>query len=171
MTGKIQKYYFPNMTMSPKSIEMMNFAMSKILVKIAKESSRLCHLNKKTTVSSREIQTSVRLLFSRDVADDATKRGVEAVVKYSGDSERDPEGKTPPVFSSVGRVSRTLKKYAILENPDLKVGAGAPVYLAAVLDSIVLDILRSISDTKVTSKIIKMAILGNDDLHRLIKFS
>ncbi|XP_033634160.1 histone H2B.v1-like [Asterias rubens] len=46
------------------------------------ESSRLAHYNKKSTISSREVQTAVRLLLPGELAKHAVSEGTKAVTKY-----------------------------------------------------------------------------------------
>ena len=50
---------------------------------IATESSRLAHYNKKSTISSREIQTANRLLLPGELAKHAVSEGTKAVTKYT----------------------------------------------------------------------------------------
>ncbi|KAL5102699.1 Histone H2B [Taenia crassiceps] len=51
--------------------------------RIAMESSRLAHYNKKSTITSREIQTAVRLLLPGELAKHAVSEGTKAVTKYT----------------------------------------------------------------------------------------
>ena len=50
---------------------------------IAGESSRLAHYNKRSTITSREIQTAVRLLLPGELAKHAVSEGTKAVTKYT----------------------------------------------------------------------------------------
>ena len=50
--------------------------------RIAVESSRLSLYNKKATISSREIQTAIRLLLPGELAKHAASEGTKAVTKY-----------------------------------------------------------------------------------------
>ena len=51
--------------------------------KVAAESGRLCRYNKKATLSSREIQTAVRLVLPGELAKHAVSEGTKAVTKYT----------------------------------------------------------------------------------------
>ncbi|ODM89512.1 Histone H2B [Orchesella cincta] len=51
--------------------------------RIAAEASRLAHYNKRTTITSREIQTAVRLLLPGELAKHAVSEGTKAVTKYT----------------------------------------------------------------------------------------
>ena len=50
---------------------------------ISNEASRLVKYNKKSTISSREIQTAVRLLLPGELAKHAVSEGIKAVTKYT----------------------------------------------------------------------------------------
>uniref|UniRef100_A0A3P9Q8B8 Histone H2B n=1 Tax=Poecilia reticulata TaxID=8081 RepID=A0A3P9Q8B8_POERE len=52
-------------------------------VRIASEASRLAHYNKRSTITSREIQTAVRLLLPGELAKHAVSEGTKAVTKYT----------------------------------------------------------------------------------------
>uniref|UniRef100_A0A182YQR9 Histone H2B n=1 Tax=Anopheles stephensi TaxID=30069 RepID=A0A182YQR9_ANOST len=45
--------------------------------------SRLAHYNKRSTITSREIQTAVRLLLPGELAKHAVSEGTKAVTKYT----------------------------------------------------------------------------------------
>lgn len=61
----------------------MNSFVNDLFERIAGEASRLAHQNKRSTISSREIQTSVRLLLPGELAKHAVSEGTKAVTKYS----------------------------------------------------------------------------------------
>jgi len=50
------------------------------------ESAKLVNNNKKHTLSSREVQTAVRLLLPGELAKHAVSEGTKAVTKYSSGS-------------------------------------------------------------------------------------
>ena len=61
----------------------MNSFVNDIFERIATEASRLAHYNKKSTISSREIQTAIRLLLPGELAKHAVSEGTKAVTKYT----------------------------------------------------------------------------------------
>ncbi|MGH0125859.1 UNVERIFIED_CONTAM: hypothetical protein FKN15_074279 [Acipenser sinensis] len=65
---------------------IMNSFVNDIFERIAGESSRLAHYNKRSTITSREIQTAVRLLLPGELAKHAVSEGTKAVtnLKMSG---------------------------------------------------------------------------------------
>ena len=62
----------------------MNSFVNDIFERIAIEANRLAHYTKKSTVTSREIQTAVRLLLPGELAKHAVSEGTKAVTKYTG---------------------------------------------------------------------------------------
>ncbi|KAL5970906.1 Histone H2B [Taenia solium] len=69
---------------SSKAMSMMNFFVNDTFERIAAESSRLAHYNKKWTITSREIQTAVHLLLPGELAKRAVSEGTKAVTMYTG---------------------------------------------------------------------------------------
>ena len=64
-----------------------NILLPDIFERVATEASKLAAYNKKSTISSREIQTSVRLLLPGELAKHAVSEGTKAVTKYSSQSK------------------------------------------------------------------------------------
>ena len=68
---------------SKRSMSIMNSFIYDIFEKIATEASKLVRYNKKHTLSSREVQTAVRLLLPGELAKHAVSEGTKAVTKYT----------------------------------------------------------------------------------------
>ncbi|KAL3970457.1 NLR family CARD domain-containing protein 3 [Sarotherodon galilaeus] len=60
---KVLKQVHPDTGISSKAMSIMNSFVNDIFERIAAEASRLAHYNKRSTITSREIQTAVRLLL------------------------------------------------------------------------------------------------------------
>ena len=80
---KVLKQVHPDVGVSSNAMSIMNSFVGDIFERIATEASRLCSLNKKRTISSREIQTAVRLLLPGELAKHAVSEGTKAVTKYT----------------------------------------------------------------------------------------
>jgi histone H2B len=80
---RVLKQVHPETGISKKSMHIMNSFIGDIFEKIALESSKLVRYNKKHTLSSREVQTAVRLLLPGELAKHAVSEGTKAVTKYS----------------------------------------------------------------------------------------
>lgn len=80
---KVLKQVHPDTGISSKAMSIMNSFVNDIFERIAQEASRLAHYNKKATITSREVQTSVRLLLPGELAKHAVSEGTKAVTKYT----------------------------------------------------------------------------------------
>ena len=80
---KVLKQVHTDVGVSTKAMKIMNSFVNDAFERIAGEASRLAALNKRSTISSREIQTSVRLILPGELAKHAVSEGTKAVTKYS----------------------------------------------------------------------------------------
>ncbi|XP_064613610.1 histone H2B, gonadal-like [Liolophura sinensis] len=80
---KVMKQVHPDTGISSKAMSTMNSFVNDIFERIAAEASRLAHYNKRSTITSREIQTAVRLLLPGELAKHAVSEGTKAVTKYT----------------------------------------------------------------------------------------
>ena len=80
---KVLKQVHPDTGVSSKAMSILNSFVNDIFERIAGEASRLAKYNKKSTISSREIQTAVRLLLPGELAKHAVSEGTKAVTKYT----------------------------------------------------------------------------------------
>jgi len=80
---RVLKQVHPETGISKRSMQILNSFINDIFEKIALESSKLVRYNKKSTISSREVQTAVRLLLPGELAKHAVSEGTKAVTKYS----------------------------------------------------------------------------------------
>ncbi|XP_025033712.1 histone H2B 7-like [Pelodiscus sinensis] len=80
---KVLKQVHPDTGISSKAMSIMNSFVSDLFERIAAEASRLALYNKRSTISSREIQTAVRLLLPGELAKHAVSEGTKAVTKYT----------------------------------------------------------------------------------------
>ena len=79
---KVLKQVHPDTGMSKKGMSIMNSFINDIFGKISEEAGKLVRYNKKATLSSREIQTAVRLVLPGELAKHAVSEGTKAVTKY-----------------------------------------------------------------------------------------
>ncbi|GAB1297996.1 Histone H2A type 3 [Apodemus speciosus] len=185
---KVLKQVHPDTGISSKAMGIMNSFVNDIFERIAGEASRLAHYNKRSTITSREIQTAVRLLLPGELAKHAVSEGTKAVTKYtssktslsmSGRGKQGGKARAKAKTRSsraglqfpVGRVHRLLRK----GNYSERVGAGAPVYLAAVLEYLTAEILelagnaaRDNKKTRIIPRHLQLAIRNDEELNKLL---
>ena len=83
---KVLKQVHPDTGISTKGMGIMNSFITDIFDKIANEAGKLVRYNKKGTLTSREIQTAVRLVLPGELAKHAVSEGTKAVTKYTSSS-------------------------------------------------------------------------------------
>ena len=80
---KVLKQVHPDTGISKRSMSIMNSFINDVFDKLATESSRLVRYSHKRTLSSREIQTAVRLVLPGELAKHAVSEGTKAVTKFT----------------------------------------------------------------------------------------
>jgi histone H2B len=80
---KVLKQVHPDTGISSKAMSIMNSFINDLFEKIAGEASKLSRYNKKPTITSREIQTAVRLVLPGELAKHAVSEGTKAVTKFT----------------------------------------------------------------------------------------
>lgn len=80
---KVLKQVHPDTGISSKAMNIMNSFTNDIFERIAAEAAHLAQYNKKCTITSREIQTAVRLLLPGELSKHAVSEGTKAVTKYN----------------------------------------------------------------------------------------
>ena len=79
---RVLKRVHPECRISSNAMSVMNSFIEDFFERIAAEASRLTHYNKRSTITSREIQSAVRLLLPVELAERAVSEGTKAVSKY-----------------------------------------------------------------------------------------
>ncbi|XP_071481101.1 histone H2B.1, sperm [Diadema setosum] len=80
---KVLKQVHPDTGISSRAMSIMNSFVNDVFERLAAEASRLAMYNRRSTLSSREVQTAVRLLLPGELAKHAVSEGTKAVTKYT----------------------------------------------------------------------------------------
>ena len=80
---KVLKQVHPETGISKKAMGVMNSFINDLFDRVTTEAGRLSRYNKKATLSSREIQTAVRLVLPGELAKHAVSEGTKAVTKFT----------------------------------------------------------------------------------------
>ncbi|XP_023512034.1 histone H2B.11 [Cucurbita pepo subsp. pepo] len=105
---KVLKQVHPDIGISSKAMGIMNSFINDIFEKLAQESSKLARYNKKPTITSREIQTAVRLVLPGELAKHAVSEGTKAVTKFT--REKKPAEKKPAAEKAVEEKKSVAEK-------------------------------------------------------------
>ena len=79
---KVLKQVHPEQGISTKAMSIMNSFVNDIFERVGSEASRLAQINKRSTISSREIQSACKLLLPGEIGKHAISEGTKAVTKY-----------------------------------------------------------------------------------------
>jgi histone H2B len=80
---KVLKQVHPDTGISSKAMAILNSFITDQFEKIATQAATLSRVNKKPTLTSREIQTAVRLVLPGELAKHAVSEGTKAVTKFT----------------------------------------------------------------------------------------
>lgn len=86
---KVLKQVHADVGISTKAMSIMNSFVNDLFERIATEAGRLARYNKKNTITSREIQTAVRLALPGELAKHAVSEGTKSLTKYQNSVRHD----------------------------------------------------------------------------------
>eukprot|EP01111_Echinosteliopsis_oligospora_P008391 TRINITY_DN2401_c0_g2_i2.p1 TRINITY_DN2401_c0_g2~~TRINITY_DN2401_c0_g2_i2.p1 ORF type:complete len:184 (+),score=12.21 TRINITY_DN2401_c0_g2_i2:32-583(+) len=137
---KVLKQVHPGTGLSMKAMYVIDDMLKHLFRQIMSESINLGNYNNHQTISSRDVQTSIRLILPGELAKHAVSEGVKSVTKFCSKSYESENDKTSTTNRStraglqfpVGRIHKMMK----IAGRGKRIGSSAPVYLAAVLEYI-----------------------------------
>ena len=80
---KIMKQVHPETRISKKGMAIVNNFVTDTFEKIAVEASKLCRIHKRATMSSRDVQSAIRLVLPGELSKHAVSEGTKAMTKFS----------------------------------------------------------------------------------------
>lgn len=152
-----------------EAMMVVNDILSHTLVLIKRTAAELARLGGTKTVNSRDIQSAVRMILPGLLNQHAARQGVAAVTRFNSNPAKGDKSARAGVIVSIGRVARHLKK-----NLDMRVSGDAPVYMAAVLQYVVAELLelagnvaRNQKKVRITPRHIALALMNDRELEKL----
>lgn len=172
----VLKAVAPDTGISGDAHHELNLITLYLLKKFVNAANHVVAYSKKKTISSRDIQTSVRLILPGELAKHAITEGTKAVTKFFSNDETGPTKRAKNVRAglsfSVPRVSKVIRVWGIRTRN----GAGAAVYLTGVVEYLIAEILEIASQVardhkkkRITPRHIKLAVLLDSELNRLFR--
>ena len=79
---KVLKQVHPEIGISKRAMNIMNSFMNDTFDTIAVEASKLVRYNRRRTLSSREVQSALKLILPGELAKHAISEGTKAVTKF-----------------------------------------------------------------------------------------
>ena len=80
---KVLKQVHPDLGITKKAMNIMNSFVNDLFERISIEAGRLAKYVKRNTLSSRDMQASVRLIIPGELAKHAVSEGTKAVARYT----------------------------------------------------------------------------------------
>eukprot|EP00011_Vannellida_sp_DIVA3-517-6-12_P006214 CAMPEP_0114623256 /NCGR_PEP_ID=MMETSP0168-20121206/10153_1 /TAXON_ID=95228 ORGANISM="Vannella sp., Strain DIVA3 517/6/12" /NCGR_SAMPLE_ID=MMETSP0168 /ASSEMBLY_ACC=CAM_ASM_000044 /LENGTH=230 /DNA_ID=CAMNT_0001834485 /DNA_START=8 /DNA_END=700 /DNA_ORIENTATION=+ len=167
---KVLKQVHPDTGISRKGMQVIDDFCWDMFNKLSEQAYVLAELNKKSTVTAREVQTAVRLVLPGELSKHARSEGTKAVTKFEsagGGSQSSRAGLQFPA----GRLKTAMKKKL-----RCRLGKAAPVYLGAVIEYLTAEVLelagnasRDNKRVRITPRHIFLAIYNDEELNRLCK--
>jgi len=81
--NKVLKQVHPDLSITRKAVNIMDSFVNDLFERIAIEAGRLSKYVKRSTLSSRDMEASVRLVIPGELAKHALSEGTKAVAKYT----------------------------------------------------------------------------------------
>ena len=174
---KVLKQVHPDMGFTADAKEQMNHFVEHFADKIADEAAFLAKKEHKKTISSREVQTAVRLILPGELAKHAVSEGTKAVTKYM-DRYYSKKGKKVSKSARAGlqfpvtRFKTILQKHA---PRGFRIGEGAPVYLAGVMEYLTAEMLelagnagRDNRKSNINPRHLQLASTNDEELSKML---
>lgn len=185
---KVLMQVHPDSGITARSMYTVNEIVKSLVVDITKYASNLAISANKKTITSREIQAAVSILLPERLIGHGISEGKKVIGYYnaivSSMRERSPKAKAQKVrgrhFCMDSRLRLTFSPSRVrslmrLNSTVDRIGSSGPIYLAAVMEYLVREILKlagnkSVSEKhiRITNRDILLSMSSNDELSQLL---
>jgi histone H3/H4 len=154
--SKVLKQVADKNGITSNSKQQLNSALCIVARTISLVVTRLTQIAKKKTMSDKEVANTVRVLFSGDLAENSIREGVKSVEKFSAEASKGSsrQGKAGIIFPP-SIAEKFLRNFGYSK---VMVTSTAPVFLAAVLEYLVAEILILASKSATNNKRMRITI-------------
>ena len=184
---KILKKMYPEIKIKKDTLSQINAFVNLLGTKIMEKANNLVVNVSQNTISSRTIQSAVKIIFSGELAKHAVSEGVKVVGKYiyyisqdygkhnkSNNKSKVRHNRTDMagIYLSISRIEHLIRNNATGKK---RVSGTAAVYFAAVLDYIVSEIIELACKTTIkhnkktiTARYLYLSLRTDYELSKLI---
>ena len=162
---RVLRTVHPDAQITEQALAAMDTYVCLVEQKLAFASAGLCRENGRKTVSTRDVQTAVRILCPGEIARQGASEGTKAVTRWNGDKTQESSGLVFPISRARDAI-KTVWCH--------RVGGAAPVYLAAVLEYLAADILeisgnnaRAFPNQRINDWCLKKSVENDEELEEL----
>jgi histone H3/H4 len=154
--SKVLKQVADKNGITSNSKQQLNSTLCIVARTISLVVTRLTEIAKKKTISDKEVANAVRVLFSGDLAENSIREGVKSVTNFSAESSKGSsrQGKAGIIFPPCV-AEKFLRNFGYSK---VMVTSTAPVFLAAVLEYLVAEVLILASKSATNNKRIRITI-------------
>ena len=178
---KVLKLVWFEASISKRGMSIVNSFISDMFERLCIEAGNLVRHNKRSTLTARDVQTSVKLVLPDELAKHAVYEGTRALrghqnfLQYKCRRRGQPCKTLTATLASgllfpVGRIRRFMRQQRL--SPRL--GSAAPYYMAAVLEYLCVEIVDSTVNIlydkhckRITPRHIQLAIRKDEELNKL----
>ena len=165
--SKVLKQVSPNNGITSNSKQQLNSAVCIIAKEISHLGMKLTEFSKKKTTSDKEVTNAVKIIFSGDLAINSIREGEKCIKTFNTEIQRcggSRQGKAGIIFPP-SIAEKFLRNFGYSK---IMVTSSAPIFLAAVLEYFVVEILILASKSANDNNRIRITIrdlhlsVGND---------
>ena len=185
---RVLKQVHPDTNITRKAMECTDGIIRTVATRICDDAHMFTHGTDKKTLSSREVQSAVHSTLPGELSKHAVREGTTACTKYAdsvaasdaASKKKRKKSPTAPVMRefraglvmSVSLAEKYLRGFGQIK---YNIAAASPVYLAAVLDYLVAEIMEAAGNvcrdhkrTNITVRHLFLAVHNDDELSRML---
>jgi histone H3/H4 len=180
---RVLKSVHPDTNITKDAINSTDGILRVVATRVSNYAQLLTQGTEKKTLSAAEVQSAVRAVFPTELGKHAVNEGTAAVTKYTaalGEKTEGKDGKSQPQMRetraglqfSVSLAEKYIRGFGQIK---YNIGAGAPVYLAAVLEYFTGDLMelaggacKEAKRHNITVRHLFLAVNGDPELGSLL---
>jgi histone H2A len=173
---KVLKQVHPDTGITAKSMAQLNGLLFYAGKAVAEKAEDFAKTNGRATVSAKNVMAATKIIFPGELAKHAVAEGVKAVTKFNGSKGEKKEAGVIPAARAKRFFKGDNKHQKFVGESAMRLGASAPVMMAAVIEYLAAEILELSGNAARDNKLqrikvrhLMMAIQSDEELLSLFK--